>query len=236
MAGIGIPSNVFKKIGVSERKLIFKILGDRKGALYIKIDGKLFFFVANQVAENRILWLDFTESSAELAAKDPLKGEVVINFSIDEDRYFMVTEYVTENKRVGVRCDKDLYFLQRRSHRRVQIPEDYSSTFNILGVNDKPAFIEMKVEDFSAGGMRLVETRDEVKAQEGDVIKGTLKIGAKANLNLEAEVRFSDRKFANGKEVAVLGVEFLKVDKMLEGRLMTMVAQLQQEFAAKAVK
>lgn len=220
-----LPQNVFKKVAVSERKNIFRELPQHQISMYVKYNDKLYIFVAKDNSDDKILWLDYTEQSSGAQIAD----EAVLNFNLKEDRYFMTSQFVSEKNRIGVRCDQDLFVLQRRANTRVDLPADYPSQFNIIAINDRPAFIEMKVEDFSAGGMRLLETRDPISVKVGDVIKGTLKMSAKSPLNLEAEVRFVGERIIQEASKVVTGVEFQNIDKMLEGRLMTMVTSLQQD-------
>lgn len=229
MAFQGIPSHFFKKVAVSERKNIFRELPQKQASMFIKNEEGIYIFVAKDYAEDKILWLDYTEQSKNAVVKE----EALLNFSLDDDRYFMASAFILEKNRIGIRCDQDLFILQRRNNFRVELPESYSSMFNILSINEKAAFIEMKVEDFSAGGMRMFETRDPITVKEGDVIKGTLKMGARTPMQMEAEVKHISSKEIKGAAKVVLGVEFLKVDKMMEGRLMTMVASLQQDVAGK---
>lgn len=232
MAIIGSPPTVFKKVGISERKTIIRNLSSGRGQLFIKSENIMYFFVANESAEDKILWLDYTEQSKG----SRIGREALVNFGLGEDRYFMVTEFIVDKKRIGIKSDQDLFILQRRSTTRVEIPAAYPSTFNILNVNDRPSFIEMKVQDLSSGGMKLVETRDVVPLKMMDVIKGTLKIGARSTVNLDAEVRYVGEMIIKEKAHVILGIEFINVDKMLEGRLMTLVKQLQQELSIKPLK
>ena len=116
-------------------------------------------------------------------------------------------------------------------------PDEYDALFVLQSVNGKPVFINCRIRDISAGGLKLEFPPGTPELKLSDMIKGSIRLGIRRPLEFEMEVRFA-QKHSSGFQVG--GVQFRNIDHFMENRLLSLMMDLQREiwlrFSAKKDK
>lgn len=221
---------IFKKVGVSEKKILFRNIATLRTPIFVKgEDDKVFDLLAVQNEKDEVLLCHHTPSSKD--QNQPQK--VLVNFTYDSERYFLTTDVsYTHGWALLTIKDMDLYQLQRRANTRVDIPNSYNAVFTISQHAGKSYFVETRLMDISAGGMKLYFA-GEPELKNGDILKGHLRLGARRPLEFSIEIRHVIKKQENGKEYQVAGVQFSNIDQLMENRLLSMMMDLQRELFLK---
>ncbi|UOF01454.1 flagellar brake protein [Bdellovibrio reynosensis] len=222
---------IFKKISISEKKMIFREVAHDKVQVVVKGKDRIFHLIAVQSEKDEALMCHHTADSKDIKENQ----EVLVNFAFKTERYFIQTELYFEAGWAVLKIDKELFQLQRRANFRVDIPAKYDAIFNFTEHQGKKYFFDCKVKDVSAGGFKMELGGDPV-LKIGDKVKGHLRIGNRRPLEFEVEVRFSSMKEAEDKKQQIAGVQFLNVEKITESKLMTVITDLQREIFLKYPK
>lgn len=221
---------IFKKVGLSEKKILFRNIATLRTPIFVKgEDDKVFEILAVQNEKDEVLLCQHTATSKDQT--QPQK--VLVNFSYDSERYFLHTDVsYTHGWALLTIKDLDLFQLQRRANTRVDIPKGYSAIFTISQYGGKSYFVESRLMDISAGGMKIV-FGSEPPIKNGDIVKGLLKLGSRRPLEFDVAVRHVITKEENGKEFQIAGVQFGNVDHLMENRLLSLMMDLQRELFLK---
>lgn len=222
---------IFKKVAVSERKLLFREIAADKLQLSLKgsEDEGPFHLIAVQIERDETLLCHHTVDS-----KSVTKGQkVVVNFPFKNERYFFRTDLSFAAGWAVVNIDVDLFHLQRRANARIDIPRKYEARFNILKHGGRVYFVEACVLDISAGGIKIEFKAGVPDLKVGDKINGALRLGRRRPMDFEVEVRFVQRREHDGEILQIAGLEFQNVTTVLESRLLSLVMDLQRELFLK---
>ncbi|MGZ3771611.1 MAG: flagellar brake protein [Bdellovibrio sp.] len=226
--------SIFKKVGISEKKMLFRQITEEKVQLTVKgtATDNLFHLIAVQNEKDEVLLCHHTADSKEIKESQ----SAVINFSFKNERYFFQTELYFESGWIVLKLDTELFNLQRRANARVDLPEAYNGVFFLNQHLDKSYFIDCKIKDISAGGLKIELPSDAPKLKIDDNLKGSLRLGNRRAMEMEVKVRFVQKSELNGKEIQIAGVQFLNVDQTLENRLLSLMMDLQRELYLKFSK
>ncbi|KHD88327.1 MAG: hypothetical protein OM95_09285 [Bdellovibrio sp. ArHS] len=229
------PQMIFKKVALSEKKMLFREVAHDKLQVAVKGSSQeeLFHLIAVQTEKDEALLCHHTADSKSITTAQ----KCVVNFAFNNERYFIQTELYFEAGWAVLKIDGDLFQLQRRANARLDLPEKYDALFILTKAVGKSLFLDCRVKDISAGGIKieLPQTAPEVKI--GDILKGNLRLGARRAIEFEVEVRFVQKKeHGGGLTTQIAGVQFLHVDTLLEGRLLSLVMDLQREIFLKYPK
>jgi hypothetical protein len=218
---------IFKRVAVSERKLIFRELADDKSQVSLKgSEGEaIFHLIAIQVEKDENLLCHHTEDSKGIDKAQ----KVLMNFVFKNERYFMQTELKFESGWAVIDISGDLFQLQRRANVRLILPESYGAVYILMSHEGKKFFIDCAVKDISAGGLKLEVPISHPEFKSGEVLKGSLRLGNRRSMELETEVRFAKKE----EKFHTVGVQFLNVDHILENRLLSLMMDLQRELYIK---
>ncbi len=226
--------NIFKRVAVSERKALFRDICQSKVTLSLKSsDGEdVFHLLAIQTEKDETLLCHHTADSKEMTGT----MKVLANFMFEDERYFFQTDLEFSTGWAILITDVDLFMLQRRANARIDLPEKYFANFNIIKYDGKAQFVECRIEDISAGGLKITIPKAEPVLKIGDVLRGALRLGNRRPMELDIEVRFAQTKEQGGVTVQVAGVQFKDVDHLLENRLLSLMMDLQRELFLKFPK
>ena len=220
------PQDFFKRVPLSERKILFHKLEQQKLPLVVKGEFEdLILLVAFRLDENSSLYC-----ATELETSPLQEGQsVVVNFSLEEERYFFLTVVGFESKIPFLKIDVDLFQLQRRQNMRFDIPDEYKAFANIIEFVERTVFIESRILDISAGGCRVaIEKLDPLFKME-DKLMIVLHLGHRRPLTFQVDVRFArvdgDRQ--------ILGLQYLGRDSIMENKLLSMMTDFQRELYLK---
>lgn len=221
-----MSQTIFKKVALSEKKNIFKEIAQDKVHISVKVSDPemAFHLIAVQVEKDENLLCHLTADSKGLNQN----YKVVVNFILGAERYFFHTETKVQSGWVVLSLENDLFQLQRRNNVRFEMPEEYPCSFIMTQHEGKKYFVECKLKDISAGGIKIEVPLDHPPFRIGEVLKGSLRLGNRRPMEFEVEVRFIHQQF--------LGLQFLKVDHLLENRLLSLMMDLQREIFLKFPK
>jgi c-di-GMP-binding flagellar brake protein YcgR len=226
MKPINAPQDVFKKVHMSEKKMIFREIAYEKIQLLVKGENEDFVHLAAfRVEKDERLYCAPAPASSLLTSEQP----VVVNFLFKEESYFFHTQLSFDQGIPWVDISKDLFQLQRRKNARLDLPDDYPGMVNIVDVNGKSCFVEAKIKDISAGGLKILMPQSEPAIKMNDKINLVLRLGHRRPQNLLTEVRFV-ASLAGGQ---VFGVQFQNRDNVMENKLLVMMMDLQREIYMK---
>lgn len=218
---------IFKRVAVSERKMIFREAAEDK--IQISVKGtehdEIFHLIAVQVSKDENLLCHHTADSKGVTQSQ----KILINFGFQNERYFMQTELAFESGWAVIPVTGDLYQLQRRANARFVMPEGYNAVYFLTEHERKKYFVDCIVKDISAGGLKLEVPISHPDFRVGEVLKGSLRLGHRRPLELEVEVRFA----LKNETCHTVGVQFLNINHVMENRLLSLMMNLQQELFLK---
>lgn len=223
---------VFKKVAVSEKKLLFRDISAAKLQVSVKgvANDEIFHLIAVQVEQDEALMCHHTADSKGVTTAQ----KVVVNFAFKNERYFFQTDLHFEVGWAVLKLDEvDLFQLQRRTNARIDIPGKYDAVFIMMDHEGKKYFQECRILDVSAGGFRMGFLGAQPELKINDHVKGTLRLGIRRPMEFLVEVRFVQKKEQNGTVQQIAGMQFLNIDTIMESRLLSLIMDLQRELFLK---
>ncbi|MEK2646128.1 PilZ domain-containing protein [Bdellovibrio sp. BCCA] len=222
---------IFKKVALSEKKMLFREIASDKMQIAVKgaLQEDVFHLIAVQTEKDEALLCHHTADSKGITTAQ----KVIVNFAFKSERYFIQTELYFEAGWAVLKIDTDLFQLQRRANARIDIPAKYDAVFILSSHGGRSYFLECRVKDVSAGGfkMELMGAQPELKI--GDHVKGTLRLGVRRPMEFVVDVRFAQSKEENGVTKQIAGVQFIGIDHLMESRLLSLMMDLQRELFLK---
>lgn len=225
---------IFKKVAFSEKKMILRDVANEKIQLTIKGSAQedMFYLIAIQNEKDEVLLCHHTTDSNGITEAQ----KAVVNFSFKDERYFIQSDLYFESGWVVLKIDEDLFQLQRRANARIDIPESYNAVFILSQHGGKSYFLDCKIRDISAGGIKIELPTGQPELQVGDVLKGSLRLGNRRPMEFDVEARFVQKREQKGLTIQVAGVQLLNVNQTLENRLLMLMMDLQRELFLKYPK
>ncbi|WP_413612451.1 flagellar brake protein [Bdellovibrio sp. HCB-110] len=222
---------IFKKVAVSEKKLLFREIADDKMQVSIKgaLHDDVFHLIAVQTEKDEALLCHHTADSKGITTAQ----KVIVNFAFKSERYFFQTELYFEAGWAVLKIDVDLFQLQRRASARIDIPAKYDAVFMLSNHGGRSYFLECRVRDISAGGFKMELQAAQPELKIGDRVKGTLRLGVRRPIEFVVEVRFAQSKDDAGVIKQTVGMQFLEIDHLMESRLLSLMMDLQREIFLK---
>ncbi|MDG0815893.1 flagellar brake protein [Bdellovibrio svalbardensis] len=221
---------IFKKVGVSDKKMLFReIASDRIQVALKGENDEIFHLIAIQTEKDEDLLCHHTADSKKF--ERPQK--VMVNFPFRSERYFFQSELSFHSGWAVLKIDSDLFQLQRRANARIDLPSRYDAVFTLHLHGGKNYFLEGRIVDVSAGGIKVELPFIAPELVLGEKIKGTMRLGIRRPMEFELEVRFAQKKDLQGKPSQVAGLQFLDVDHTMENRLLSLMMDLQREIFVK---
>jgi hypothetical protein len=222
--------NIFKKVPLSEKKFLFREIAHDKLQISCKGEDENFFnLIAIQTEKDEDLMCHHTANSKEYEKNQ----SVMVNFQFKNERYFFRTDLSFSTGWAVLKIDCDLFQLQRRANARVDLPSKYDSAFSLHHHNGQKYFLDGRILDVSAGGLKIDLVSDIPAMKIGDKIRGTMRLGIRRAMEFDMEVRFAQRREVNGQGVQTAGLQFLNIDKTMENRLLSLMMDLQREIFLK---
>ena len=221
---------IFKKVGVSEKKMLFREIADDRLQVAVKGESdEVFHLIAIQIEKDENLLCHHTADSKS----HDKQQKVVVNFPFKSERYFFQTELSFNSGWAVLNIEGYLFQLQRRANARIDLPSKYEAAFTLYQHGGKNYFLDGTIKDISAGGIKVEMPESCPAFAIGEKIKGTVRLGARRPIEFQLEVRFAQSKDVQGKKTQVAGLQFLNVDHTLENRLLSLMMDLQREIYLK---
>lgn len=231
MVAVKDGQNIFKKVALSERKVLFREIAAEKIQISIKNEAdEIFNLTAIQVENDQRLLCHHTESSKgkEKASK------VVVNFMYNNERYFLHSQLSFAHGWAVIVTDVDLFQLQRRANARVEVPLSYPARFSLISMAGKSFLIDSRLHDISAGGMKLDIPEAHILFKIGDKARGVLHLGNRRPMEFEVEFRHVIQREEGGVQRLTAGVQFCNIDIFTENRLLSLMMDFQRELYLKS--
>ena len=223
---------IFKKVPVSEKKIILQGLEEKKLPMLMKGSrDEIYQMTVEFVVDEKSLVL-----SCKADPKPPQKNdEVFVNFEYKEDRFFF-RGFLRPDSVDGyiISIDESIYSLQRRKTARVEFPEGYPALFHVNNINDGKASLEAQILDYSSGGIRIKIAKEGFVPSVDDVYRGSLYLGKRAPFEVQVVVRHL--RPPEDKTGMIVGCQFHPLDRVLESKLMTIYMDIQRELFTKQTK
>ncbi|KYG61754.1 hypothetical protein AZI85_05890 [Bdellovibrio bacteriovorus] len=230
------PQMIFKKVAHSEKKMLFREVAHDKMQVSVKgaVQEDIFHLIAVQTEKDEALLCHHTADSKGITTAQ----KCVVNFAFKSERYFFQTELYFESGWAVLKIDTDLFQLQRRANARIDLPDKYDGVFVLTSAGGKAYFLDCRVKDISAGGIKIELPANAPEVKIGDILKGNLRLGVRRAIEFEVEVRFAQKKDPVGAAppTQMAGLQFLHVDNLLESRLLSLMMDLQREIFLKYPK
>ncbi len=235
-------STMFNKVNSFEKRVIFRSLATRKSKLMMKsIEDVITQLVVtknvdDKKVECKLVQMVSTKEGDENSEKlIPLKSNqnVILNFSFNEDRYFMQTNMIVNDERILLDLEPELFVLQRRKSPRIELPTAFPQHFRIIEYQGKVVFLEGRVIDFGPGGCRAEMVLSTPRFATGDKISLVLRLSHRNPLNLKAEVRHIVFKEDEKGLRQTFGVQFKDLGAIMENKMMSLLMELQKEMFTK---
>lgn len=221
--------NIFKKIGISERKNLLMQICQDKITLILKSGEEV---VINLLPQK---YVDGEEDALICAYPTEIEIEnsdkTLLSFQLGADRYFFEARTKIDKELIILYPSEELFILQRRMNARIVLPEAFPGYFEFQVNSHKDIAFKAKVMDFSAGGVKLrVHAADPI-FKEDDTLEGILIFNQRRPIAISGQVRFN--RTLPSAEIQILGLQFVDIDKRIEGRLLSLVLDIQRELDSK---
>jgi len=222
--------NIFKKVPMSEKKFLFREIAHDKIQVSVKGEGdEMFNLIAVQTEKDEELMCHHTSNSKQYEKNQ----SVVVNFQFKTERYFFRTEFSFSTGWAVLKIDGELFQLQRRANARVDIPDKYDALFILQAHEGQKFFIDCRIKDVSAGGLKIEMPTDMPIFKTGDKVRGSMRFGIRRLMDFDLEVRFAQVAGEGDRRRQVAGLQFLNVERAMETRLLSLMMDLQREIFIK---
>jgi alginate biosynthesis protein Alg44 len=225
-------SQIFKKVNLSEKKALFRVLQQDRSVLLIKgEEDHIFHMISTEVRDDKILAVTYPSNEPVRMQKSQ---NVIINFEVSEDRYFFNTNVILAENQMLVDLAPDLFVLQRRKTARIEIPEKYPHQVRILEYLGKGTFVEGVALDFSSGGCRVSVPKHDPIFRANQEIQVSLQFSFRKAVILRALIK---HKFPSPPDQPdapqVFGIQFVELNQIMENKMLMMFMDIQREIFLK---
>lgn len=224
-----LPSaDIFTKISdTSEKANLFSSLSKTRGKLVAKTNNP-----EDELSE--LMAFDFHNGilSCQHRSGKKLKdqGEIILQFLLGTDKYFMTCNYRTRTDFVEIYTDTILYHLQRRQDYRLNIPMSFSAIFEIVSVNGTAKKHSYRIQDLSGGGCRVEIPVQSSTFKVQDKLKGHLFLLDREPIVVEGIIRHI--RMDAPKKNWICGIQFMGLSSPQKNRIIALVMDLYRQFFA----
>lgn len=225
------PKKMFKRVGLSEKKVLFRGLPQRKTLLLIKGDEEYIYkIVPVKFVDNKFLTCAYIKDEDQ---RMKVSQPIIINFQVDEDRYFFQSQGRPSGDFIDVDLTTDLFILQRRKTPRVELPGDYPNSMTITELNNKTIYLHGAILDFSAGGAKLTMDCVDPHLKAGDEIRVVMHLNKRNPLSMYCVVKHQARKPEEFDKPQIFGVQFSGMNSVMENKMLNLFMDIQRELFLK---
>lgn len=207
-----------------EKKRIFERMAASQGKIVLKdAQDRMFdFHCVSLSQEGAVGVLDpkHPQTSAQ-------NLEILGQFQIEEDRYFINGKMAILGDQVVVSMEGEVFKLQRRSNFRIALPPSLPMYANITQIAGKPAALEVRLADMSAGGCRIYFPEGGPNLASGVEIQIVLHPPSGRDFDFKAVIRHTQSVVYKNEIQAQYGIEFLEIPRATHQRLTSLVMDLQ---------
>lgn len=140
-----------------------------------------------------------------------------------------------------VNLNADIFRLHRRLSARIDVPEGVKASFIIREFNSKKYELNCNLKDIGAGGVKVEVLQGGPKFNSGDLVKGAVVLGMRRPIEFDLEARFVQKIIIpagrpqyvghepHPTENQVVGFKFLKLNPVIESRILSTLMDFQYE-------
>lgn len=219
------PQSFFSKIkAAAEREKLFEDASHSKITVFCKGLSEKIYPLKIIKKEGQTLRCAFIKESLHESQK------VIIMMNLGEDKFFFSADLIKGAKQsASLELNEDVYKLQRRSHFRINIPDNLQSHFETIAINGSQQVFKFDIVDVSGGGLRLRTQTRYMMLKKGDTLEGTIKFRNKTNITAALNVRYSRTSRSDKKEFTYIGVMFDPITPQLEHKMSAITMELYRE-------
>lgn len=141
---------------------------------------------------------------------------------------------VDKRRAFATRLPQSFTRLQRREFFRLTLPMSQRPQCSIRSANH-PQALAFSVVDIGIGGVGLEIAQGKLNFVIGETIERVgIPLGTFGRIDVDFKIRFSAQVTRAGKEITILGCEFVKLSGAQENTLQRFITQIQREIKARA--
>jgi mannuronan synthase len=221
-----MEKEAFEKIRSNiEKKKLFEFAIREKSIFTLKTeDDTLFNFTPREISK------DHVAGSADLLPILAGKQKAIGNFGVGQDRFFFHGFIEVQSKDVHVSFDVEVFKLQRRKTLRIAVPLSYPMYMNITSLAHKKVFLEAKVHDISAGGLRFYLVDQTLPVLPKDLVIGaSIHPPSGKTIEISAVIRHLQTVPIEAMETMQYGTELVSKNPVTTQRMMALSMEVQRK-------
>lgn len=133
---------------------------------------------------------------------------VTTQFDLNGERYFSRTDVAFDDWKLYFIFTNPLYRLQRRQHRRLKIPKNFSNQAFLMRANERVWNEQSELIDISDGGCSLRLSYDALEVPHRAVLLLDIKVGDYESFMQVGHVCYKRTEKFNGRSVVRMGIQF----------------------------
>jgi c-di-GMP-binding flagellar brake protein YcgR len=220
----------FQKVGTrKERERAFILLTQSKSTFECQMPGKQIITMIPDFIQDSFMMVISKEEI-------PLNQEVIVTFSIGQEKYFMKTTFTTHDfeRHYKMNLEPALFKLQRRNSFRVQIPTEYLAKVYLHHVDGKVVTQKFPLFDLSGGGFSFeIPSNNPFQVLKDQKIEGDIEIGGKFKKKFNAVIRHVIKVGSQGSGLSKIGTEFYKISPPEQQEIVNTVMEIHRDMFSK---
>jgi hypothetical protein len=220
----------FQKVGTrKERERAFILLTQSKASFECQMPGKQIVSITPDYIKDSYM-LVISQSDI------PLNQEVIVTFSIGQEKYFMKTVFTPHDfqRHYKMNLEPALFKLQRRNSFRVQIPTEYQAKVYLHHVDGKVASQKFPLFDLSGGGFSFeIPSNNPFQVLKGQELEGDIEIGGRFKRKFNAVIRHVIKVGSQGSGLSKIGTEFSKISATDQQEIVNTVMDIHRDMFSK---
>lgn len=224
-------NTVFDRITTRyERQRVFQNIIDRKAyvSIFTSLKKEIRFY------PQRIRGQSLVGPKIE-PIKDIDREEVIAQFLLAEERYFMKTVFERSGARdYQLSLSPDLFRVQRRDNFRLRFPEGYKAYWRPADAGVRGKEKKFVLSDLSGGGFAVdLKVTDPWVPQKGQVYEGVIHVGENFVIEVQAQARYVRSLGSAASGLVRGGFQFNDMPVIEKERLITKVLEIHRALFSK---
>ncbi|MES3037550.1 MAG: PilZ domain-containing protein [Bdellovibrionota bacterium] len=216
---------MFKRMSVLEKKKIYDDFLKSQGIFLIKAETDEVIQAQVKRIEPKVAICSLNTPLKEI----PKETRVVVNFAVEDERYFIQTEMNLRGEQIFLDITADLFLLQRRKTVRLEIPPQMKAKMAIISYQGKVVYFEARVLDYSAGGARVSYATADPHFRVNEKMKVIFSFEGRQPFEVEGVVRHTFAKGDIPEVPQIFGIQFETGKGILQSKLAIVFMDLQRE-------
>jgi hypothetical protein len=179
-------SDIFEVVPENEIKEVYEQIAARSLAMVGRCsDGAILVFKVTERCENYSCFRGMYRTNS--SNRSELEG--TFSFTLNDNKYlFRATLNAQDHRHGELNLNTMLYRIQRRSVKRLKIPDEYYAVVKLTHHNVRMLRIFGKLKDISPRGLGIVLPKEAIKLKVDDVVKVVLTISQRPPETIDLKV------------------------------------------------